>query len=50
MGTAPPPADDIISRTHQSLSGQNLQQLDEHPSVPQVHVEIRDPTGHARQV
>lgn len=45
----PAPADDIII-THQSLSGQHLQQLDEHPSVSQVHVQIRDPTRHARQV
>lgn len=43
----PAPADDI---THQSLSGQHLQQLDEHPSISQVHVQIRDPTRHARQV
>ena len=36
--------------THQPLSWQDLQQLDEHASVPQVHVEVGDPAGHSGQV
>lgn len=38
------------AETHQFLSGQDLQQFDEHASVPQVHVEVGDPTGDSGQV
>ena len=37
-------------QTHQPLSRQDLQQLDEHAPVPQVHVEVCDSTGNSGQV
>lgn len=35
---------------YQHLSREHLQQLDEHPPVPQVLVEVSDATGHTGQV
>lgn len=35
---------------YQDLSGKHLQQLDEHPSIPQVLVEVSDAAGHTSQV
>ena len=35
---------------YQHLSGEHLQQLDEHPPVPQVLVEVGDAAGHVHQV
>lgn len=36
-------------KAHQSFTGEHLQQLDEHASVPQVQVEVRDATSHTGQ-
>lgn len=35
---------------YQHLSREHLQQLDEHPPIPQVLIEVSDAAGHARQV
>lgn len=36
-------------KAHQSFPGEHLQQLDEHASVPQVQVEVRDATSDTGQ-
>lgn len=36
--------------THQPLSREDLQQLDEHPSISKVSVQVCDPAGHSGKV
>ena len=40
----------VCLSTHQSLSREHLQEFDEHASIPQVHVQVRDAAGHPGQV
>lgn len=39
-----------IKGLYQHLSREHLQQLDKHPSISQVFVEVGDATGHTSQV